>query len=158
MSSLIILDIFWETLNERVDIGTLEKCTKGIPGVYDTFQTPRLNQKIMFDKLIEIKQNGGKECKQRRRYGFKGEPGDLLEGAFEQADLDPNQLFITNVRAHADGIMLTGCVKYRCHYEKCIDHSEGQLRFVENLYKSTSGEMPVRVLKSCDSILEQFLT
>ena len=118
--------------------------------MYDTFQTPRLNQKIMFDKLIEINQNGGKECKQRRRHGFKGEPGDLLEGAFEQADLDPNQLFITN--------MLIGCVKYRCHYEKCIDHSEGQLRFVENLYNSTSGEMPVRVLKSCDSILEQFLT
>ena len=66
MSSLIVFDVFGETLNERVDISALEKYTKGIPGVYDTFQTPRLNQKIMFDKLIEIKQNGGKECKQRR--------------------------------------------------------------------------------------------
>lgn len=127
--------------------------------MYDTFQTPRLNQKIMFDKLIEIKQNGGKECKQRRRrHGLKGEPRDPPEEDLKQADLDPNQLVITNVRAHADGIMLIGCVKDRCHYEKGIDHAEGQLRFVENLYKSTGGEMPVRVLKICGSMLEQFLT
>jgi hypothetical protein len=155
MNSLIVFDTFGETLNEKVDIGTLEKYTKGIPGVYDTFQTPRLNQKIMFDKLIEIKQNGGKECKQRRHHHeLMGEPGDPLEGALEQADLHPNQLFITNIRVHADGLMLIGCVKYRCHYEKSIDHSEGQLRVVENLYKSTGGEMPVRVLKSCRSMLE----
>jgi hypothetical protein len=112
----------------------------------------------MLDKLIEIEKNCGKECKERCRHGLKGEPGDPLEGALEQADLDPNQLFSTNVRVHADGLMLIGCVNDRCHYKKGIDYAEGQLRFVENPYKSTGGEMLVRVLKSCSSMLEQFLT
>ena len=58
----------------------------------------------------------------------------------------------------ADGVMLIGCIKDRCHYEKGVDHAEGQLRLLENLYKSTGGEMPVRVLKSCGSMLDQFLT
>ena len=56
----------------------------------------------------------------------------------------------------ADGVMLIGCVKDRCHYEKGVDHAEGQLRFIENLYGEAG--MPVRVLKSCGSMLEQFLT
>jgi len=56
----------------------------------------------------------------------------------------------------ADGVMLIGCVKDRCHYEKGVDHAEGQLRLIENLYGEKG--MPVRVLKSCGSMLEQFLT
>ena len=56
----------------------------------------------------------------------------------------------------ADGVMLIGCVKDRCHYEKGVDHAEGQLRFMENLYGES--KMPVRILKSCGSMLEQFLT
>jgi coenzyme F420-reducing hydrogenase delta subunit len=56
----------------------------------------------------------------------------------------------------AGGVMLIGCVKDRCHFEKGVDHAEGQLRFLENLYGEAG--MPVRVLKSCGSMLEQFLT
>jgi coenzyme F420-reducing hydrogenase delta subunit/Pyruvate/2-oxoacid:ferredoxin oxidoreductase delta subunit len=56
----------------------------------------------------------------------------------------------------ADGVMLIGCVKDRCHYEKGVDHAEGQLRLMENLYGEKG--MPVRILKSCGSMLEQFLT
>ena len=154
MSLLIVFDTFGETLNERVDVGAWRNTRKVFRACI-----PRLNQKIMFDKLIEIEKNCGKKCKQRRhRHGLMGEPGDPLEGALEQADLDPNQLFITNIRVHADGLMLIGCVKDMCHYKKGIDHSGGQLRFVENLYKSIGGEMLVRVLKSCGSMLEQFLT
>ena len=57
----------------------------------------------------------------------------------------------------ADGVMLIGCVKDRCHYEKGVDHAEGQLKFLENLYSDSGQKMPVRVLKSCGSMLEQFL-
>jgi heterodisulfide reductase subunit A len=58
----------------------------------------------------------------------------------------------------ADGVMLIGCVKDRCHFEKGVDHAEGQLRTLEKLYDDTGGKMPVRVLKSCGSMLEQFIT
>jgi len=57
----------------------------------------------------------------------------------------------------ADGVMLIGCVKERCHYKKGVDHAEGQLRFLESLSKSTGRPMPVRVLKSCGTMLTQFL-
>ncbi len=62
------------------------------------------------------------------------------------------------LEAGAAGVMLIGCVKDRCHYEKGVDHAEGQLKFLENLYRDSGGQMPVRVLKSCGSMLEQFLT
>jgi coenzyme F420-reducing hydrogenase delta subunit len=60
--------------------------------------------------------------------------------------------------AGADGVMLIGCVKDRCHYEKGVDHAEGQLKILKNIYENMGGKMPVRVLKSCGSMLEQFLT
>ena len=59
MSSLVIFDTFGETLKEKLDVDALEKYTKDISGVYTTFQTPRLNKKILLDKLNEVKQNGG---------------------------------------------------------------------------------------------------
>jgi coenzyme F420-reducing hydrogenase delta subunit len=54
--------------------------------------------------------------------------------------------------------MLIGCVKDRCHFEKGVDHAEGQLRTLEKLYDDTGGKMPIRVLKSCGSMLGQFIT
>jgi len=57
----------------------------------------------------------------------------------------------------ADGVMLVGCVKDRCHYKMGVDHAEGQLRLFENLSRSVGRPMPVRVLKSCGTMLAQFL-
>jgi heterodisulfide reductase subunit A len=65
---------------------------------------------------------------------------------------------INALQRGADGVMLIGCVKNRCHYEKGVDHVEGQLSLLENLYSSAGLPMPVKVLKSCGSMLEQFLT
>jgi len=57
----------------------------------------------------------------------------------------------------ADGVMLIGCVKDRCHFKKGVDHAEGQLRLFKNLSNSVGNPMPVRVLKSCGTMLAQFL-
>lgn len=58
----------------------------------------------------------------------------------------------------AKGIMLIGCIKDRCHYQKGVDHADAQLKILENMYSYYGKPMPIRVLKSCGSMLEQFLT
>ncbi|MBN1682866.1 FAD-dependent oxidoreductase [Candidatus Bathyarchaeota archaeon] len=58
----------------------------------------------------------------------------------------------------AKGVMLIGCLEDRCHYHKGVDHAETQLKILENIYKYFGRQMPIRVLKSCGSMLEQFLT
>jgi heterodisulfide reductase subunit A len=57
----------------------------------------------------------------------------------------------------ADGVMLIGCAKERCHYEKGVDHADGQLDTLNKLYTSVGKNLPVRTLKSCGSMLQQFL-
>lgn len=57
----------------------------------------------------------------------------------------------------ADGVMLIGCVEDRCHYKKGVDHAERQLRLFEQLSKDFGRQLPVRVLKSCGTMLTQFL-
>ncbi len=57
----------------------------------------------------------------------------------------------------ADGVMLIGCVEDRCHYEKGVEHAEGQLKLMERLYGSVGEKVPVRFVKSCGSMLQQFL-
>ena len=99
MSTLVIFETFGETLKEKLDVDALDKYTKKIEGVYGTYQTPLLNQKIMFDKLTEVKQNGGKDVS--RVVAVTGSRVRLekpLQRAMEEAGLDPNQLVITNVR------------------------------------------------------------
>jgi quinone-modifying oxidoreductase subunit QmoB len=57
----------------------------------------------------------------------------------------------------ANGVMLIGCVKDRCHYEKGVDHAERQLKIVRGLSESIGRNIPVRVVKSCGTMLTQFL-
>ncbi|MFP3951141.1 MAG: hydrogenase iron-sulfur subunit [Candidatus Bathyarchaeia archaeon] len=64
---------------------------------------------------------------------------------------------ITTLDMGADGVMLIGCVEDRCHYETGVDHAESQLRLMKNLYGSLGRKMPVRVIKSCGTMLRQFL-
>ena len=61
MSAIVIFDTFGETLKERLDIDTLEKYARGMEGVYAAYQTPVLNQKVMLDRLTDLKKNGGKD-------------------------------------------------------------------------------------------------
>jgi len=48
-------------------------------------------------------------------------------------------------------------VEDRCHYEKGVEHAEGQLKLMERLYGSVGEKVPVRFVKSCGSMLQQFL-
>jgi len=57
----------------------------------------------------------------------------------------------------ADGVMMIGCVEDRCHYEKGVDHAESQLRLMKNLYGGLGKKMPIRTIKSCGTMLRQFL-
>ncbi|MBS7620101.1 hydrogenase iron-sulfur subunit, partial [Candidatus Bathyarchaeota archaeon] len=57
----------------------------------------------------------------------------------------------------ADGVMLIGCVEDRCHYKKGVDHAERQLEFFERLSKDFGKPLHVKVLKSCGTMLPQFL-
>jgi heterodisulfide reductase subunit A len=99
MSALVVFDTFGETLKERLDIDALEKYTRKIDGVYGTYQTPTLNQRVMLEKLTEVKQNGGKAVNSVVAVtGSRVRIETLLRRAMEGAGLDPNQLVITNVR------------------------------------------------------------
>ena len=53
--------------------------------------------------------------------------------------------------------MLIGCTKDRCHYEKGVDHANAQVNLIENLYSSVGKKLPIRMLESCGSMLQQFL-
>lgn len=57
----------------------------------------------------------------------------------------------------ADGVMLIGCVEERCHYKKGVDHAERQLKVLERLSKDFGKPLPIRVLKSCGTMVPQFL-
>jgi heterodisulfide reductase subunit A2 len=99
MSTLVMFETFGDTLKERLDVDALENYTKKIEGIYGTCQIPLLNQKVMLDKLVEVKLNGGKDVS--RVVAVTGSRVRLekpLQRAMENAGLDPNQLVITNVR------------------------------------------------------------
>ena len=99
MSTIVIFETFGETLKERLDVDALEEYAKKIDGVYGTYQTPLLNQKIMLEKLTEIKQNGGKAVLSVVAVtGSRVRLEKPLQRAMEGAGLDPNQLVMTNVR------------------------------------------------------------
>ncbi len=99
MSALVVFETFGETLKDRLDVDALEKYTKEIDGVYGTYQTPILNQKVMLQKITEVKQNGGKAVNSVVAVtGSRVRLETPLKRAMEDAGLDPNQLVITNVR------------------------------------------------------------
>ncbi len=99
MSALVFFETFGETLKEKLDVDALERYAKKIEGVYDTYQMPLLNQKLMLEKLIEVKQNGGKDVSSVVAVtGSRVRLEKPLQRAMEGAGLDPNQLVITNVR------------------------------------------------------------
>ena len=99
MSSIVIFDTFGETLKERLDIDALERYARGMNGVYAAYQTPVLNQKVLLDRLTDVKKNGGKDVTSVVAVtGSRVRMEKPLQRAMEGAGLDPNQLVITNVR------------------------------------------------------------
>ncbi|MBN2335088.1 hydrogenase iron-sulfur subunit, partial [Candidatus Bathyarchaeota archaeon] len=61
------------------------------------------------------------------------------------------------VRRGADAVMLVGCVKDRCHFLKGTKRSKGQMQIIEEFFKMTGVETPIRILESSGSMVTQFL-
>jgi len=61
------------------------------------------------------------------------------------------------VRRGADAVMLVGCVKDRCHFLKGTDRSKGQMQIIEEFFKLTGVETPIKILESSGTMVTQFL-
>ena len=60
------------------------------------------------------------------------------------------------VKNGADGVMLVGCVKDRCHFLKGTNRSKGQMEIIEDFFKVTGIETPIKILESSGSMVTQF--
>jgi heterodisulfide reductase subunit A len=61
-----------------------------------------------------------------------------------------------SVKNGADAVMLVGCVKDRCHFLKGTTRSKGQMEIIENFFKVTRIETPIKILESSGSMVTQF--
>ncbi len=61
------------------------------------------------------------------------------------------------VRMGADAVMLVGCVKDRCHFLKGTDRSKGQMQIIDEFFKMTGVETPIKILESSGTMVTQFL-
>jgi heterodisulfide reductase subunit A len=60
------------------------------------------------------------------------------------------------VKQGADGVMLVGCVKDRCHFLKGTTRSRSQMEIIEDFFKVTGIETPIKILESSGSMVTQF--
>jgi heterodisulfide reductase subunit A len=60
------------------------------------------------------------------------------------------------VKKGADGVMLVGCVKDRCHFLKGTTRSRSQMEIIEGFFKVTGIETPIKILESSGSMVTQF--
>ncbi len=60
------------------------------------------------------------------------------------------------VKKGADGVMLVGCVKERCHFLKGTERSRGQMDIIESFFKATGVKTPLKILESSGTMVSQF--
>lgn len=60
------------------------------------------------------------------------------------------------VKHGADGVMLVGCVKDRCHFIKGTDRSRGQMEIIESFFKASGVRTPITILESSGTMVSQF--
>ncbi len=60
------------------------------------------------------------------------------------------------VKKGADGFMLVGCVKDRCHFLKGTERSRGQMNIIESFFKTTNISTPMTILESSGTMVSQF--
>jgi len=65
---------------------------------------------------------------------------------------------LNSVKKGADGVMLVGCVKDRCHFLKGTKRSKGQMEIIEGFFKATGIETPIQILESSGTMVSQFTT
>ena len=57
----------------------------------------------------------------------------------------------------ADGIMLIGCVKDRCHFLKGTQRSKGQMQIIGDFFEQAGVKTPIKILESSGTMVWQFL-
>ncbi len=62
------------------------------------------------------------------------------------------------VKKGADGVMLVGCVKDRCHFLKGTERSKGQMEIIEDFFNATGVKTPITILESSGTMVSQFVT
>jgi len=60
------------------------------------------------------------------------------------------------VRRGADGVMLVGCVKDRCHFLKGTQRSRGQMDIIGEYFTAVGIETPIVILESSGTMVAQF--
>ena len=60
------------------------------------------------------------------------------------------------VEKGADGVMLVGCVKDRCHFLKGTQRSRGQMDIIHEFFKQAGIATPIKILESSGTMVTQF--
>ncbi|MBD3170927.1 hydrogenase iron-sulfur subunit [Candidatus Bathyarchaeota archaeon] len=63
---------------------------------------------------------------------------------------------LNSIKKGADGVMLVGCVKDRCHFLKGTQRSKSQMEIIEDFFKTTGIETPIKILESSGTMVSQF--
>jgi heterodisulfide reductase subunit A len=64
---------------------------------------------------------------------------------------------LNSIRKGADGIILVGCVKDRCHFLRGTQRSKGQMHIINDFFKFTGINTPIRILESSGTMVGQFI-
>ena len=65
---------------------------------------------------------------------------------------------LNGVKKGADGVMLVGCVKERCHFLKGDKRVKGQMEIIADFFKTAGIHTPIKVLESSGTMVSQFTT
>jgi len=65
---------------------------------------------------------------------------------------------LNGVKKGADGVMLVGCVKERCHFLKGDKRVKGQMEIIADFFKTAKIHTPIKVLESSGTMVSQFTT
>lgn len=63
---------------------------------------------------------------------------------------------LNSIKNGADGVMLVGCVKDRCHFLKGTQRSKSQMEIIQDFFKTTGIETPIKILESSGTMVSQF--
>jgi heterodisulfide reductase subunit A len=63
---------------------------------------------------------------------------------------------LNSIKMGADGVMLIGCVKDRCHFLKGTERSKSQMEIIEDFFKATGIDTPIKILESSGTMVSQF--
>jgi coenzyme F420-reducing hydrogenase delta subunit/ferredoxin len=65
---------------------------------------------------------------------------------------------LNSLKKGADGVMLVGCVKDRCHFLKGTQRSRGQMDIIADFFKTAGIDVPIKILESSGTMVSQFTT